>query len=69
MAEHGHDGGTPVIGVAFDGTGYGEDGAIWGGEFMVADYREFQRVAHLRNVRLPGGDAGVGNPCRWRSHT
>lgn len=64
MAEHGHDGGTPVIGVAFDGTGYGEDGAIWGGEFMVADYREFQRVAHLRNVRLPGGDAGVGNPCR-----
>ncbi|HEV2886526.1 MAG TPA: carbamoyltransferase HypF [Jatrophihabitans sp.] len=64
MAENGHDGAEPVIGFAFDGTGYGEDGAVWGGEVLVADYDGYQRAAHLRYSWLPGGDAGVRNPCR-----
>jgi hydrogenase maturation protein HypF len=53
-----------VIGVAFDGTGYGEDGAIWGGEFMTADYASYQRLFHLKYVRLAGGDVAVRQP--WR---
>lgn len=64
MAENGYDGREPVIGFAFDGTGYGDDGAAWGGEVMVADYESYERVAHLRYTALPGGDAGVRNPCR-----
>lgn len=64
MAEHGMDGAQPVLGVSFDGTGFGTDGAIWGGEVMIADYRSFERVARLKYVLLPGGDAAVKRPYR-----
>ncbi len=64
MAEHGLEGQEPVIGFSFDGTGYGPDRAIWGGEVLVADYRGYRRVAHLAYVPLPGGDAGVKRPYR-----
>jgi hydrogenase maturation protein HypF len=62
MAEHGLL--EAVIGVSFDGTGYGTDGAIWGGEFLVGDYRQFRRAAHLRYVGMPGGDQAIREP--WR---
>jgi hydrogenase maturation protein HypF len=64
MAEHGLDGSEPVIGIAFDGTGYGDDGAVWGGEVLIADYKGFSRIAQLGYVWLPGGDAAVHRPYR-----
>jgi hydrogenase maturation protein HypF len=53
-----------VIGVAWDGTGYGTDGSVWGGEFLVADFSGFERVGRIRPVALAGGDAAVREP--WR---
>jgi hydrogenase maturation protein HypF len=66
LAEHGWapDQGR-VIGVSLDGTGYGEDGAIWGGEWFVGAYGGFERAAHLEYLPLPGGDAAIQHP--WRT--
>jgi hydrogenase maturation protein HypF len=55
---------APVIGVAFDGTGYGTDGNIWGGEFMVADYKNFTRLGHFEYLPLPGGALAIKKPYR-----
>ena len=54
----------PLLGVSWDGTGYGLDGAIWGGEFLLADDDGFQRVATFRKFRLPGGDRAIREPRR-----
>jgi hydrogenase maturation protein HypF len=54
----------PVIGVAFDGTGYGADGTIWGGEFLIADLAQFERAGHFVPVPMPGGAAAIREP--WR---
>jgi len=62
LADNGVKG--PVIGVALDGTGYGTDGNIWGGEFMVADEKDFKRVAHLEYLPLPGGAQAIKKPYR-----
>ncbi len=64
MAEHGLDGSQRVLGFAFDGTGYGPDGAIWGGEVLLADYKGYQRLAQLKYVPLAGGDVSVLRPYR-----
>jgi hydrogenase maturation protein HypF len=62
MAEHGlHD---PVIGVALDGTGYGPDGTVWGGEVLLADRLGFERLAHFKTYALPGGERAIEEP--WR---
>ncbi len=62
MGEHGLTG--RVLGVSWDGTGYGEDGTVWGGEFLLCDRGEFERVAHWRTFGLPGGDAASHEPRR-----
>jgi hydrogenase maturation protein HypF len=62
MAENGLE--SPVIGVTFDGTGFGSDGTIWGGEFLVGDYRRFRRAAHLEESLMPGGEQAIREP--WR---
>jgi hydrogenase maturation protein HypF len=64
MAENGLDGKAKVIGFALDGTGYGTDGHIWGGEVLLADYAGFERAAHLAYVPMPGGEAAIREP--WR---
>lgn len=62
MVENGISGKT--IGVIFDGTGYGTDGSIWGGEFLVGDTKSFKRAAHLLQMTLPGGDKAIKEPIR-----
>ncbi|MFN2571453.1 MAG: carbamoyltransferase HypF [Gemmatimonadales bacterium] len=63
LAEHGVT--APVIGIAFDGTGYGDDGNVWGAEFFVADLTTYRRVGQLQYARLPGGDLAAREP--WRA--
>jgi hydrogenase maturation protein HypF len=66
MAENGWPAnGGPVLGVALDGTGYGPDGTVWGGEFMLCRYGDFIRLGALKPVPLPGGPAAVREP--WRN--
>jgi len=62
MVENGVE--TPVIGVAFDGVGYGTDGAIWGGEFLVMDWHDFRRIGQFEYVPMPGGAAAIKKPYR-----
>ena len=62
LAEHGEVG--PALAVVLDGTGYGTDGTLWGGELLRCDLRSFERVAHLEPVRMPGGAAAIREP--WR---
>jgi hydrogenase maturation protein HypF len=63
MAEHGLT--NRVIGVAFDGTGYGTDGNLWGGEFLIADVNGFERVGQFKYIPLPGGEAAIREP--WKT--
>jgi hydrogenase maturation protein HypF len=63
MIEHQLNG--PVIGLSYDGTGYGTDGNIWGSELLVADYKSFERISHFEYIPLPGGDKSVKEP--WRT--
>jgi hydrogenase maturation protein HypF len=64
MVEHGLKPGSKAIAAIFDGTGYGDDGSIWGGEFLLAGYEDYLRRYHLKTIEMPGGDAAVRNP--WR---
>ena len=64
LAEHGMPDGEPVLGFTFDGTGYGDDGSIWGGELLLGSYGGVRRVGSLAPVPLPGGDAAVKRPAR-----
>jgi hydrogenase maturation protein HypF len=63
MAENGLD--EKVIGISLDGTGYGVDGKIWGGEFLIADLEDFSRYTHFDYIQLPGGDKAIEEP--WRT--
>ncbi|MBA2566341.1 MAG: carbamoyltransferase HypF [Thermoleophilaceae bacterium] len=67
LAEHGED--RPAVGAIYDGTGYGADGSVWGGEILVGDAAAFERAGHLWPVRMPGGDRAVREPwrmaCAW----
>jgi hydrogenase maturation protein HypF len=67
LAEHGETG--PAVGAIFDGSGYGPDGTVWGGEILVGGLEGFERAGHLHPVRLPGGDQAVRQPwrmaCAW----
>jgi hydrogenase maturation protein HypF len=64
MAEHGLDGSQHVLGFAFDGTGYGSDAAVWGGEVLLANYKGYRRLAQLAYIPLAGGDISVLRPYR-----
>jgi hydrogenase maturation protein HypF len=64
MAENDIPEDTEVIGFAFDGTGYGLDKTVWGGEVIIASYKGFKRAYHMRPYKLPGGDRAVKEPCR-----
>ena len=67
LAEHGERG--PAVGAIFDGTGYGTDGTVWGGELLFGDLAGFERDGHLWPVRMPGGEAAIREPwrmaCAW----
>ena len=67
LAEHGETG--PAVGAIFDGTGYGEDGTVWGGELLFGDLADFERAGMLFPVRMPGGEAAIRQPwrmaCAW----
>lgn len=67
LAEHGETG--PAVGAIYDGTGYGTDGTIWGGELLVGDLEGFERAGHLLPVRMPGGERAIREPwrmaCAW----
>lgn len=64
LLEHHVPAGQKVLGVALDGYGYGQDGGAWGGEFLLADYESYSRIAHFKPVPLPGGDQAARQP--WR---
>ncbi len=64
LAENSWAANEPVIGLAFDGTGYGPDGSIWGGEVLIANYSGYERSFYLKPIRLPGGDAAIRTPAR-----
>ncbi len=65
MAENQVPLGKAVLGIALDGLGFGDDGTLWGGEILLADYRRYRRLAHLKPVAMPGGAKAVAEP--WRN--